>query len=98
MGDNKNSEKIFDEMIKMVMRQTELEYNDAKEKLQNCNYNYIQVIKNELGINKEKSQNNVDSINQETYSQIRKYMDTASSNFRRLQEYNEKIEKIKKNN
>ena len=93
MSGNKNSEKIFDEMIKMVMRQTELEYNDAKEKLQNCNYNYIQVIKNELGINKEKSQNNVDSINQETYSQIRKYMDTASSNFRRIQEYNEKFNK-----
>tara|TARA_B100000963_G_C22630821_1_gene674851 strand:- start:1683 stop:1964 length:282 start_codon:yes stop_codon:yes gene_type:complete len=82
--------KILDEMVKMVMRQTELTYDDAKEKLIQEKFNYLQVIKNELGIIHKKENNTVKNINQETYSQIRKYMDVASSNFRRIQEENDK--------
>lgn len=82
--------KILDEMVKMVMRQTELTYDDAKEKLIQQKFNYLQVIKNELGIIHKKENNTVKNINQETYSQIRKYMDVASSNFRRIQEENDK--------
>ncbi len=82
--------KILDEMVKMVMRQTELTYDDAKEKLIQEKFNYLQVIKNELGIIHKKENNTVKNINQETYSQIRKYMDVASSNFRRIQEQNDK--------
>ena len=82
--------KILDEMVKMVMRQTELTYDDAKEKLIQQKFNYLQVIKNELGIIHKKENNTVKNINQETYSQIRKYMDVASSNFRRIQEQNDK--------
>ena len=87
---DKINEKILDEMIKMVMRQTELTYDDAKEKLIQQKFNYLQVIKNELGIIHKKENNTVKNINQETYSQIRKYMDVASSNFRRIQEENDK--------
>jgi hypothetical protein len=87
---DKINEKILDEMIKMVMRQTELTYDDAKEKLIQQKFNYLQVIKNELGIIHKKENNTVKNINQETYSQIRKYMDVASSNFRRIQEQNDK--------
>ena len=87
---DKINEKILDEMIKMVMRQTELTYDAAKEKLIQQKFNYLQVIKNELGIIHKKENNTVKNINQETYSQIRKYMDVASSNFRRIQEQNDK--------
>jgi len=72
-------------LIEMVMRQTDLKFDEAKEKLENNNNNYMIVIKEALGIKKsEKIENK--TVNQQIYTEIRGLMDTASEKYRRTQE------------
>ena len=47
------NEKVFEEMALMVTRQTELSLEEAKNKLKENNYDYMSVIKNEMGIKKK---------------------------------------------
>jgi len=77
-------EKIKDEMYKMVMRQTEYNYEEAKQKVIENNYNYVEVIQNYLGKTKEKKQPK--TVNQKIYKEIRSFMDYGSEKY----EYNKK--------
>ena len=85
-----NQEKLFINdkqklLIEMVMRQTAYTFDEAKTQLDIHNNNYINVIKNALGIikieetNKDTKKNA--SINQQIYKEIRGFMDTGSKNY-----------------
>lgn len=73
------NETIFDEMIKMVMRQIDLPYDVIKDKLLKNNYDYLKVIKEGYGID-EKEKSSSKSINQTIYKEIRNLMDNGSKN------------------
>lgn len=47
------NEKVFEEMALMVTRQTELSLEEAKDKLKENKYDFMSVIKNEMGIEKK---------------------------------------------
>ena len=87
MSSNQNSKQPTDEqkaeilskMIDMVTRQTEYNYDEAKKKLQENNFDYNIVIKEYMGI-KPKQKDKI-TLNQEIFKQIRNNMDTASKNF-----------------
>jgi ADP-dependent phosphofructokinase/glucokinase len=81
-------DKVFEEMALMVTRQTELTIDKAKEKLKESNYNYMSVIKNEMGIIKIEKE--ASTINQRIYKEIRTMMDDGCKNYRQKQEYEKK--------
>ena len=62
-------EKVQDEMCKMVMRQTEYTYEEAKQKLQENNNNYLQVIQQYLG--KTVTKKEPKTVNQKIYKDNR---------------------------
>lgn len=93
------NEKVFEEMALMVRRQTELSLEEAKNKLKENNYDYMSVIKNEMGIEK-KNDRDSRTINQKIYKEIRTLMDDGCKSYRAKQEYEKKkqeyIEKMQK--
>lgn len=93
------NEKVFEEMALMVTRQTELSLEEAKNKLKENKYDYITVIKNEMGIEKKKDSVS-GTINQKIYKEIRILMDDGCKSYRAKQEYEKKkqeyIEKMQK--
>lgn len=76
-------EKNLNELIQKVMRQTTLKENEIKLQLLKNNYDYMKVIKNHFCV-PEKEEENIVSINQEIYKQIRHKMDSI------IKEYNKK--------
>ena len=69
-----------EEIIKMVMRQTDYEYENTKELLENNNYDYLDIIKNYIsGEKREKREKETTSINQQIYSQLRNFMSHQKS-------------------
>ena len=93
------NEKLFEEMALMVTRQTDLTLDEAKKKLKENNYDYITVIKNEMGIVKKEKE--VTTINQKIYKEIRTLMDDGCKTYTAKQEYIKKMQNnlhnIKKN-
>ena len=85
------NEKVLEEMALMITRQTELSSEEAKDKLKENNYNYMTVIKNEMGIEKKKENDSV-TINQKIYKEIRSLMDDGCKSYRAKQEYEKKKE------
>jgi len=79
---------LTDSLVQIIVRQTNYTYEEAEEKLKECNFNHINVIKAFLGI-KEKPEKPVKSVNQEIYRQLRYKLDASMS------EYNNKKEKEK---
>jgi hypothetical protein len=75
-----------DSQVQIIIRQTNYTYEEAEEKLKECNFNHIDVIKSFLGI-KEKPEKPIKSVNQEIYRQLRHKLDASMS------EYNTKKEK-----
>ena len=72
--------EILHKMIEMNIRQTDYTYDEAKEHLENNNWDYNIVIES-IGIPDKKPQ--MKSVNQEKFRQIREKMDTAGSKFYR---------------
>ena len=64
------SETQIDELCQIIIRQTTYTLSEAREKLEDFNYDYIKVIKNYMGI-VEKKEPKIKSINQEIYKQMR---------------------------
>ena len=93
------NEKVFEEMALMVTRQTELSLEEAKDKLKENKYDFMSVIKNEMGIEK-KNDKDSGTINQKIYKEIRTLMDDGCKSYRTKQEYEKKkqeyIEKMQK--
>jgi hypothetical protein len=70
-------------IISIVMKQTNYDYEQTLEKLQQHNDNYLHVIKEYMGIPIQKVKP-IKSVNQEIYKQIRSKLDTS------MKEYNNK--------
>jgi hypothetical protein len=69
------------EKVEMILRQTDYTEEEAKNKLNEFNYDHIQVIKTYLGITEKKAPP-VKTVNQEIYKQIRYKLDAT------MREYN----------
>lgn len=76
-------EKIA-EMCDIISRQTEYTMDQIKDKLIEYNYEHIDVIKEYMGIEKEKPRP-IKSINQEIYKQIRLQLDAGIREFNKKQ-------------
>ena len=78
-------EKMLDEkenqVIDFVLRQTNMEREEAIERLNEYDFDSIKVIKEHFGI-KEKKQDNIVSVNQQVYREIRGFMDKAAKQYR----------------
>ena len=79
------------ELIEIVMRQTDYDRDNAYLKLKEYKGDYEQVIKNYLGVNDQKDDNKLSgkSTNQKIFNQIRNFMDN-SKNEKDKQDYNNK--------
>lgn len=67
--------------IEIILRQTTLSREEAIEKLNEYNNDYIKVIKFFMGI-KEKNTEKIVSVNQQIYKEIRTVLDDATRTFR----------------
>jgi cephalosporin hydroxylase len=99
----KQINKMKEEAIHMVCRQSELSYEEAKIELEKYNYNYMNVLNNYHNINNNINNNNNNnnknkSINQNIYSEIRNFMDTGAKTVRINHERNEILKQNNKSN
>ena len=76
----------LDEYIQIILRQTDFDFETAKKKLEECNYDYLKVIKEYVGVT-EKNEPPVRSVNQEIYKQLRFKLDVS------MRDYNDRKEK-----
>jgi hypothetical protein len=79
----------LNEVIQIVCRQTELTEEEAKDRLEKEQYNYMKVLNDYFGIkdtSKNKNQLSTLSTNQQIYGEIRNLMDSGARSFRKEQE------------
>ena len=74
------------EKIQVILRQTNYTPEEAIQKLKECNFNEISVIKAYLGI-VEKTKTTPKTLNQEIYTQLRYRLDSN------MRDYNKRVEK-----
>ena len=80
----------------ILMRQTEYSEEEAVSKLEEYGYNIQKILNKYYNIG-EKPEKTSKTVNQQTYTEIRNMMDTASANYRLTKELNERKERIEKN-
>jgi hypothetical protein len=71
-----------DELVQMVLRQTNYTENEARTKLKEFNNDAILVIKSYFGIAEKKAPEKVRSVNQEIYKQFRLKLDSSMKEYR----------------
>ena len=79
----------LNEVIQIVCRQTELTEEEAKDRLEKEQYNYMKVLNDYFGIkdtSKNKNRLSTLSTNQQIYGEIRNLMDSGARSFRKEQE------------
>jgi hypothetical protein len=74
------TEERIEELVQMIMRQTEYTAMEANEKLEECDYDHIKVIKKYLGI-PEKKEAKIKSVNQEIYRQLRSKLNASTKEY-----------------
>ena len=67
------NQETIEEKIQIIQRQTNYNNEEAEQKLQENNYDHIQVIKNYLGVTEKKAPQ-AKTKNQEIYRQIRNFI------------------------
>ena len=72
----------IDGKIQVILRQTNYTAEIAREKLEKFSYDEIAVIKDYFGITEKKAPQNVASVNQAIYKQLRGHLDGAMKNYR----------------
>jgi hypothetical protein len=74
----------MDEKINKIMAQTTYTYDEAKEKLNYFEGDFMKVLKDYMGIKCEPSNKNakIKSVNQEIYRQIRHTLDNSMKEYR----------------
>ena len=80
-------------VLEVVLRQTNLQEQEAKKMLEEHDYDPILVIKKHFGIKEKKEEKKI-SINQGVYKGIREMMDEASKKYRltkELEKYREEV-------
>ena len=96
-------EKKKHEITLMVTRQTDYDYDTAREKLEAVNGNYLKIIKEFLNPDTcssetesaiESTSSTGKSVNQTIYSEIRNFMDTSCRQYQARKEYTEKMMKF----
>lgn len=70
-----------DKYVKIVMTQTNYTEEEARQKLQLFNCDYMRVLKDYMGI-PEKKEVKAKSLNQEIYKQIRTKLDSSMREYR----------------
>ena len=80
-NDNKHNERD-EKYVKHIMSQTNYDEETAKAKLQEFNGDFMQVLKDYMGIPAKKNTNKVASVNQEIYKQIRHSLDQTMKDYR----------------
>jgi hypothetical protein len=91
------NEKIQNEIIEIVLRQTDMTSEEAYEKLKMCNFNFHKVIKDYMNPNPKKIEEKSINVQQTIYKEIRNMMDSGERNRRFQQELNDRLEKNKEN-
>ncbi len=83
-------------IIELIIRQTDYDENEAKNKLIEYNNDYIKVIKNYMNPSNKKKDDNINkqTTNQAMYSEFRNLMDSASQNYRIKKEKEDKINQL----
>ena len=76
----------LNELIQIVCRQTELTEEEAKDRLEKEQYNYMKVLNDYFGIKDTSKNKNRISTNQQIYGEIRNLMDSGARSFRKEQE------------
>jgi hypothetical protein len=71
-----------DELVQMVLRQTNYSETEARDKLKEFNNNAVLVIKSYFGIAEKKAPEKVRSVNQEIYKQFRLKLDSSMKEYR----------------
>ena len=98
MSEAKKTKKEIknDEIIKLVMRQTDYDKDKVIEKLKEWDNNYINVIKEYMNPNfqNKKQEKKFVSKNQQVYGEIRNFMDVANRNYEMRKKRSEKIKQI----
>ena len=72
----------IDAKVQIILRQTNYTLDQAKEKLQEFNFNEEDVIRDYFGVNKKTTTQKITSVNQTIYKQLRGYLDGAMKNYR----------------
>jgi hypothetical protein len=76
--------------VQIILRQTDLSEDVAREKLKESNFDHISVIKSFLGITEKKALP-IKSRNQEIYKQLRYKLDSSMREFNIKKENSENI-------
>jgi hypothetical protein len=76
------SDEVINKRVNIIMTQTNYDETIALEKLKEFNYDYMNVIKNYMGIPEKKINPRISSINQEIYKQIRYNLDSNMKQYR----------------
>lgn len=71
-----------DELVQIVLRQTNYSEVEARDKLKEFNNDAILVIKSYFGIAEKKAPEKVRSVNQEIYKQFRLKLDNSMKEYR----------------
>jgi hypothetical protein len=78
----KPSEERDEKYVKHIMSQTNYSEEVARTKLQEFNGDFMQVLKDYMGIPIKKETNKFTSVNQEIYKQIRHSLDQTMKDYR----------------
>ena len=70
----------YSEKISIILRQTDLSYEDANTRLEKHKGDYVKVLEEYYGIKKQTSDTKT-TINQQIYKEIRSVMDEAAFRF-----------------
>ena len=71
-----------DDLVQIVLRQTNYSEAEARDKLKEFNNDAILVIKSYFGIAEKKAPEKVKSVNQEIYKQFRLKLDSSMKEYR----------------
>jgi hypothetical protein len=87
------TEEKIEELCEIILRQTDYTKDEAREKLQEYNYDHLKVIRDYLGVTEKKELSKTKSINQEIYTQLRHKLDNDMQNYQKRVERGE-VKKI----
>ena len=71
----------IDAKVQIILRQTNYTSDQAKEKLEQFNFNEEEVIRDYFGVAKKPTSGKITSVNQTIYKQLRGYLDGAMKNY-----------------
>lgn len=72
----------LEQHVKKVMSQTNYTEEEARQKLQLFNCDYMRVIRDYMGIPEKKEERKIKSVNQEIFRQIRTKLDSSMKDYR----------------